>query len=170
MCAAIWPGVSLLPLGASTTTVTDFWPEALASATIWPPRLSAVRASRSRALPTPSSSMRPRPGWPSTARCWPLAPVKRLAAMALESPPAPFIAVAAASSVLSAATKAATLPLKAFGEAENSTFIRIPSLVGRFFAPATAQRKSPIASKRPGQYQYRPSKMGQIVVAKDSGS
>ncbi len=58
----------------------------------------------------------------------------------------------------SAVPKAFSGNVAAFGEAENSTFIRIPSLVGRFFAPATAQRKSPIASKRPGQYQYRPSK------------
>src|SRR5262249_40551139 len=44
-------------------------------------------------------------------------------------------------SCLSAATKAATLPEKAFGKAENSTFIRFLAWIGRFFAPATRRRK-----------------------------
>jgi hypothetical protein len=48
---------------------------------------------------------------------------------------------------LSAATKAATLPEKAFGKAENSTFIRFLAYERRFFAPAAGQRKQRSAPK-----------------------
>ena len=50
---------------------------------------------------------------------------------------------------MSAATKAATLPEKAFGKAENSTFIRFLAYEGRFFAPAAGQRKQRIPCETP---------------------
>ena len=49
---------------------------------------------------------------------------------------------------MSAATKAATLPEKAFGKAENSTFIRFLAYERRFFAPAAGQRKQRILRNR----------------------
>src|SRR5882757_6148119 len=152
MRAAIWPGVSLLPLTGSTATLTDFWPAALASAARIPPRASAARASSSRFLPTPSRVRRATsPDCPSTVSDWPLAPAKRLASIARTTVPPTSLLIdcALARSCLSAATKAATLPEKAFGKAKNSTFIRFLAYERRFFAPATGQRKQRIRSKSP---------------------
>src|SRR5262245_35716291 len=148
MCAATWAGVRRVPFTESTTIVTDFWPASLASFTTRPANRSAVRSSSSRGLPTPSNSKRETPERPSTAKVLPLAPVKRLADIArATAPDPPSIALAVARSCLSAPTKAVTLPEKAFGKAENSTFIQVPSLCRRFFAPATVRRKSLICCK-----------------------
>src|SRR5205823_1488000 len=77
---------------------------------------------------------RPKFAWPSTDSSWLLAPVKRLASIArARAPPEPpSIVLAVAWSCLSAPTNSATLPVKAFGKAENSTFIRGPSLRPEF--------------------------------------
>src|SRR6266404_8795969 len=129
MRAAIWPGVRRVPFTGSTTTVTAFWPAALASAATSPPRASALRASSSRGLPTPSRVRRAMlPAWPNSVSDWPLAPVKRLASIARTIVPLMSLSMACAlaRSCLSAATKTARLPEKALGKAENSTFIRFP--------------------------------------------
>ena len=143
MRAAIWPGVSLLPFTGSTATVTAFWPAALASAARMPPSASAARASSSRSLPTPSSVRRAMlPAWPSTVSDWPLAPVKRLASIARATvPPVRRWLAQLPGVACRPPTKTATLPEKAFGKAENSTFIRFLAYEGRFFAPAAGRRK-----------------------------
>src|SRR5262245_36842196 len=133
MRAAICPGVSRLPFTGSTTTVTAFCPAPLASAATPPPIASALRASSSRGLPMPTSVSRAMSPWASRVSDWFLAPVKRLASIAfLIAPPRSLsIACALANSCLSAPTKTTTLPEKAFGKAENSTFIQFPPLLAR---------------------------------------